>query len=122
MADQVDFTPLGNLEITSAKDIFEGCEIIRSVGSNAGLIVAQFAFDVEFALRGIQVIDPGRGLIQDNPAKRARRVARHLHRSAEALRAAALSAAKLPPAYLRTYADVIEGRKGRKAFNPTEGL
>jgi hypothetical protein len=112
------------MEIENAGDIFKGCEFIRTRASNAGLIIAQFMFDVEYALQSVPVLDPGgwHGVGEDNPKKRSRRVARHGHRSAEAMRAVALSAAKLPPAYLKAYADVIQVRKDRKTFDPRAGL
>lgn len=124
MSDQADFTPLGEMEINNAGDIFAGCEFIRTRASNAGLIIAQFMFDVEYALQTIQVLDPGgwHGVAQDNPKKRARRVARHGHRSAEAMRTVAMSSAKLPPAYLKAYADVIQRRRNGKTFDPRAGL
>lgn len=124
MSDQTDFAPIGEMEIENAGDIFQACELIRRVGSNSGLIVVQWAHDVEFALSGIQVLDPGghRGFGADNPQKRARRVARHAYRAGEALRTAAESAAKLPPAYLKAYSDVIQQRRGRRTFDPRAGL
>src|SRR4051812_35230961 len=102
------------MEIVGAGDIFAQCEFIRVRAGNAGLIIAQWANDVEWALRSIPVVDAGglRGLGEDNPAKRARRVARHGARASELMRGVALSAAKLPPAYLRTYQDIIQTRKG----------
>jgi hypothetical protein len=124
MADTADFTPLGEMEITCAGDIFRGCELIRMVGSNAGLIVAQWANDVEYALASTPVLTPGgwHGIGADNPQRRARRVSRHAYRAAEALRATAESAAKLPPVYLKAYSDVINHRRRRRTFDPTAGL
>lgn len=119
MSDRTDFSPLGEMEIENAGDIFKGCELIREVGSNSGLIIAQWANDVEWALAGVPLLEQGWG---DNPAKRARRVARHAHRAAESLRAATRSAAKLPEVYLQTYADVIQQRKPRRKFDPKAGL
>jgi hypothetical protein len=117
---KADFAPLGEMEIERASDIFRGCEFIRTTASTAGLIIAQYMIDVEHALQSVPVVDPGgwRGIGEDNPLKRARRVARHGHRAAEAMRAVGLSAAKLPPAYLKAYADVINARKDRKTFDP----
>jgi hypothetical protein len=124
MSDDADFAPMGNMEIENAGDIFAGCEFIRLRASNAGLIIMQWANDVEWALSSVPVIQAGgwNGVGADNPQKRARRVARHVFRSAEALKAAAESASKLPPAYLKAYQDVIQRRSGRKTFNPREGL
>lgn len=124
MSDQVDFAPLGEMEITSAGDLFEQCEFIRVRASNAGLLIAQWANDVEWALRSVPVVDGSgyHGMGQDNPTKRARRVARHGMRAADLMRGVALSAAKLPPAYLKTYQDIIQVKKGRKAFDPKAGL
>lgn len=122
MSDQADFAQLGEMEITNAGDIFEGCEFIRTRASNAGLIIAQFMFDVEYALQSVPVIESGNGAFGDNPRKRARRVSRHGHRAAEAMRTVAVASAKLPPAYLKAYSDVIQQRRGRKAFDPQAGL
>jgi hypothetical protein len=124
MSDRTDFAPLGDIEIEGAGDIFQACELIRVISSTAGLIVLQLAQDVQLALQSIPVVDAGGwgGIGADNPQKRARRVARHMQRSAEALRTAAESAAKLPPAYLRTYNDVITTRRNRKSFDPKAGL
>ncbi len=119
-----DFAPLGNMDINSAGDMFEQCEFIRTRASNSGLIVLQWAQDVQMSLSTVPVLDPGgwHGIGQDSPMKRARRVAQHAFRAAEALKAAAESAAKLPPAYLRAYEDVIQGRKKRTTFDPRAGL
>lgn len=112
------------MEIKSAGDVFAQCEFIRSRASNAGLIVVQWAQDVQWALSTIPVVDPGgwHGVGADDSMKRARRVARHGQRAAEALRATAESAAKLPPAYLKAYADVIQARKNKTTFDPRAGL
>jgi hypothetical protein len=119
-----DFSDLGNMEIEKASDIFEGCEFIRTRASNSGLIIAQWAHDVQWALSTVPVIDPGgwHGIGADDSAKRSRRVARHAFRASEALRAAAESAAKLPPAYLKAYSDVINSRKKKPTFDPRAGL
>lgn len=124
MSNDADFAALGDMEIATAGDIFAGCEFIRTRGSNAGLIVVQWAMDVEMALASVPVLDPGgwHGVNADNPQKRARRVARHATRAAEALRTAAESAAKLPPAYLTAYSDVIQTRRRRATFDPKAGL
>lgn len=125
MSNDADFAPLGEMEITSAGDIFAQCEFIRTHASAAGLIVAQWAMDVQWALSTVPVLDPGgwHGVAQDNPVKRARRVARHAFRAAEALNTTAKSAAKLPPAYLKAYSDVIQQRKNKKpTFDPRAGL
>ncbi len=119
-----NFAPLGDMEIEKAGDIFVQCEFIRVRALNSGLIVAQWAMDVEYTLRTVPVLDPGgwHGIAEDNPMRRARRVARHAHRAAEALNATAKSAAKLPPAYLKAYSDVIQQRKNKKTFDPRAGL
>jgi hypothetical protein len=124
MSDSADFAPLGEMEIGSAGDIFAGCDLIRARASNAGLIIMQWANDVEYALASVPVLDAGgwHGIGADNPQKRARRVARHAYRSAESLKAAAESAAKLPPAYLKAFNDVIQQRRGRRTFDPKAGL
>jgi hypothetical protein len=119
-----DFGPLGNMEITKAGDIFAQCEFIRVRASNSGLIIMQWASDVQYALASVPVLDPGgwHGIGADDSAKRARRVARHAYRSAESLKAAAQSAAKLPPAYLKAYNDIINNRRKRPTFDPQAGL
>ena len=124
MSDSADFAPLGEMEIAAAGDIFAGCELIRDRASNSGLIIMQWANDVEFALASVAVLDAGgwHGIGADNPQKRARRVARHAYRAAESLRAAAESAAKLPPAYLKAYNDVIQSRRTRRTFDPKAGI
>ena len=124
MSDLADFGPLGEMEIENAGDIFKHCEFIRVRASNAGLIIMQWANDVEAALQSVPVLDAGgwHGINADNPRKRARRVARHGYRSAELMRSAAESAAKLPQAYLRAYQDVIQTRRARPAFDPRAGL
>ena len=124
MTDKADFTPMGNMEIENAGDIFAGCEFIRATASNSGLIVMQWAQDVEWALASVPVMEPGgwHGVGAEDSQKRARRVARHAYRTAEALKAAAESASKLPPAYLKAYADVIQRRNGRPKFDPRAGL
>ena len=133
MSDQSDYSPhggrtdfgwLGDAEIENAGDIFKQSEFIRNVASNVGLIIVQWASDVEFALASVPVINPGgrMGIGVDNPQKRARRVARHAHRAGEAMRSVGVSAAKLPPAYLKAYQDVITARRGRKGFDPRAGL
>lgn len=118
-----NFAPLGDMEIEKAGDIFVQCEFIRTRASTSGLIVLQWAQDVQMALSTVPVLDPGgwHGINEDNPMKRARRVARHAFRAAEALRATAQSAAKLPPVYLKTYADIIQARK-KTSFDPRAGL
>jgi hypothetical protein len=124
MSDDADFGPLGEMEIENAGAIFAGCEFIRLRASNAGLIVAQWAMDVELALASVPILDPGgwHGIGADNPQKRARRVARHAFRSAEALRTTAESVAKVPPAYLQAFNDVISTRRKRPTFDPKAGL
>jgi hypothetical protein len=119
-----DFAPLGEMEITCAGDLFAQCEFLRRRASNAGLIVVQWAADVEWAFASVPVMDPGgwHGIGADTGAKRARRVARHAYRAAESLKTVAESAAKLPPAYLKAYADIIQRRKDRTAFDPRAGL
>lgn len=119
-----DFSPLGQMEIEKAGDIFAGCELIRQRASNAGLIIAQWSNDVQWALASVPVLDPGgwHGVGADNPQKRARRVARHAFRAAEALRVAAESASKLPPAYLKAFEDVINQRRKPRSFDPKAGL
>jgi hypothetical protein len=123
-SSDADFVPLGKMEIASAGDIFAQCEFVRVCASNAGLIVAQWAMDVQWALSTVPVIDAGgwHGIGADDPMKRARRVARHAFRSAEALKATATSAAKLPPAYLKAYSDVIQHQKKKPTFDPRAGL
>lgn len=124
MTDDANFGPLGEMEIETAGDIFKQCEFIRRQASSAGLIVVQWAQDVQMALASVPVMDPGgwHGVGEDNPMKRARRVARHAFRAGEALRATGESAAKLPPAYLKAYEDVIQARKKRPTFDPRAGL
>lgn len=124
MSDGADFAPLGDMEIENAGAIFAQCEFIRTRASNAGLIVVQWAMDVELALASVPVMDPGgwHGVGADNPQKRARRVARHAFRAGEALRTTAESAAKLPPAYLKAFNDVISTRRKRPTFDPKAGL
>ncbi len=120
-----DFAPLGDMEIENAGDMFKHCEFIRSRASNAGLIIAQWAQDVEWALSSVPVLDAGgwHGIGADNPQKRARRVARHANRAAEAMRTVMESVSKLPPAYLRAYEDNIKRRRGsRPSFDPRAGL
>ena len=120
MSDRTDFAPMGEMEISSAGDIFEGCEFIRATASSSGLIVMQWAQDVEWALSTVMLPDQNWA---DNPARRARRVTRHAYRAAEALQTTAKSAAKLPQAYLKAYADVIKTRKSsRPRFDPKAGL
>lgn len=123
-SDDANFAPLGDMEITNAGDIFKQCEFIRTTASNAGLIVVQWAMDVQLALQSVPVLDAGgwHGINSDNPQKRARRVARHAFRSGEALRTAAEAAAKVPPAYLKAYSDVIQTRRKRPTFDPKAGL
>lgn len=122
--DAADFAQLGEMEIEKAGDIFAQCEFVRTRASNAGLIVVQWAQDVQWALSTVPVIDAGgwHGVGADDPMKRARRVARHAFRAGEALRATAESAAKLPPAYLTAYSDVIQRRKKKPTFDPRAGL
>lgn len=119
-----DFAPLGEMELTGTGELFKQCEFIRDRAANAGLIVVQWANDVEWALTTIPVLTPGgwHGIGADNPQRRARRVAAHAYRAAEALRAAGMSAAKLPPAYLATYQDIIQHRRQRPKFDPRAGL
>lgn len=125
MGSDADFADLGDMEIENAGDIFRACEFIRSTASNSGLIIMQWASDVDFALQSIPIMGDRGGVLgigQDNPQKRARRVARHAFRSAEAMRTVAESAAKLPPAYLKTYQDIIQRRKRKNTFDPRKGL
>lgn len=123
-SDDADFAELGEMEIESAGDVFAQCDFVRSRASTSGLIVLQWATDVQMALSTVPVLDAGgwHGIGEDNPMKRARRVARHAFRCAEALRATAESAAKLPPAYMKAYADIIQARKKRASFDPRAGL
>ena len=118
-----NFAPLGEVEIEGAGDIFAACAMIRTRASNSGLIILQFAHDVEAALASVPVMTPGgwNGIGSDNPQKRARRVARHLYLSAEAMRTVAESSAKFPPAYLKAFSDVIQRRR-RSTFDPKAGL
>lgn len=120
-ASPTDLGPLGKLELADVGDIFRACDLIRDRASESGLIVLQLAQDVEWALADIRSPDGG---FFDSPTRRAQRVARHLARSAEALRSSAMSAAKLPPVYKKVYADVIQHRrsKTRPRFDPTAGL
>ncbi len=123
MGSDADFAPLGEMEILAAGDIFEHCEFLRRTAGNSGLIIAQWASDVEYALASVPVLAPGgfHGIGADNPQKRARRVARHAYRAADAMRVVAESAAKVPPAYLSAFQDVIQQRKGR-SFDPRGGI
>jgi hypothetical protein len=119
-----DFAPLGEMEIESAGSIFQQAEFIRVVSSNAGLVIAQWAYDVDLALQSIPVpMDAQGGLFGDSPQKRARRGgALQAKRCAEAMQAIGVSAAKIRPAYLRAYADVIHPRRNRKTFDPKGGI
>lgn len=123
-SDDANFAPLGDMEIENAGDVFRQCEFIRTTASNAGLIVVQWAMDVQMALESVPVLEPGgwHGVGSDDPRKRARRVARHAFRSGEGLRTVAEAAAKLPPAYLQAYSDVIQTRRKRRTFDPKAGL
>jgi hypothetical protein len=126
VASDADFAPLGDMEIDGAGSLFQQCEFVRDRASNAGLIIVQWASDVEWALSSVPVMEPGgwHGVGSDNPQKRARRVARHAFRASEAMKTVAESVAKLPPAYLSTYQDVIQRRKNktRPRFDPEAGL
>jgi hypothetical protein len=124
MGSDADFSLLGEMEITNAGDIFEQCEFIRTRAANSGLIIAQWANDVEWALASVPMLDLGgwHGIGQDNPQKRARRVSRHGYRAAEAMRVVAESASKLPPAYVKAFQDVIQRRSKKPTFDPKAGF
>lgn len=123
-SSNTDFGPLEKMEFEGVHDLFAHCEFIRKIASTSGLIVVQWASDVEAALATIPIMTANNGIMGDSPRRRARRVARQAFRAAEGLRVTSQAAAKLPQVYLKTYADVIQARRSRsrKSFDPTQGL
>lgn len=111
MSQSADFADLEKIEIESAVDLYAWAETGRRVAANAGLIVVHDEFDIRAALGTLPQVG---GM---PAAVRARLVARHVGRAATHLHAAQASMARVPRAFRKHYAELLNPTRQRKVFD-----
>lgn len=111
-----DFDELGKVDIDGTEALFITAEHGRKAADQAALAIAQYAADIEWALKHIPVID-------GKADRKARRVARHARRASEQLRAVRDSFKKIPQEFHRTYEQELTAirNKDRKRFDISKG-
>lgn len=110
-----DFAALEKIdEFKAISDIFTSCEIGRDAASNAGLIVVQYAFDVQAALMTIPSMNG------QDPGRRAKRVTRQLTQVSTMLHGIQSRFAKVPKVILEEYQQEINGKRRGRTRRPID--
>jgi hypothetical protein len=111
MKNNANFAELEQVEIDGAAALYDWCDLGRVVASNSGLIVLHGAYDIKTALA---TLPPISGMPS---SVRAKLVARHAERAGSHLHAAQLALAKLPRAFAKHYAELLNPQRRRRAFD-----
>ncbi len=107
----------GEYEFTDNHHIKDYCKRVRKATHMLGLEIAMAGAELQAALGQVPPAQ-GSGVLGLGQKWRARQVASHLNRAAEALKAAAASATRTYAAFRRHYAPELDAVNGRRKSRP----